>query len=109
MFIFDRYTNDVVVKVICNQGYEIVNWNLDTNDWRYGASPSTILDALAAKEGSYYKKDKVVKDSGMSSKIVLMHDRPLTVDFLDSVISFYSKRGYSFVNMEKCLGISGYF
>jgi peptidoglycan/xylan/chitin deacetylase (PgdA/CDA1 family) len=100
-----------VLQVTSHLGYKVVNWNLDTNDWQTYYSTGAIMDALYAKEAvpSYGEYKRTRRGSGMSSKIVLMHDRPLAVQALSSVISFYSKRGYSFVNMEKCLGISGYF
>ena len=79
-------------------GYEVVNWNLDTNDWRSAYDTSPIIATL-------YAADTGSKDS----KIVLMHDRPVTVKALESVIKFYVKRGYEFVNMEKCLGVKGYY
>ena len=89
---------DEVVRVVNRMGYEVVNWNLDTNDWRSNYATSPIIDSLyAADTGS------------MDSKIVLMHDRPVTVQALESVIHFYKKKGYTFVNMEKCLGVKGYF
>lgn len=84
---------------VCNRlGYEIIHWNLDTNDWRYPYDPSPIIDSL-------YQHD----DGALSSKIVLMHDKPITVQALDSIIKFYQNKGYTFVNMEKCLGMKGYF
>lgn len=79
-------------------GYEIVNWNVDTNDWRSNYDTSPIMDSVYAA------------DNGSSdSKIVLMHDRPITVKALESVIKFYKQKGYDFVNMERCLGVKGYF
>lgn len=86
------------MRVANKMGYEVVNWNLDTNDWRSAYDTTPIIDSLyAADSGS------------LDSKIVLMHDRPVTVQALESVIKFYKRKGYEFVNMEKCLGVNGYF
>lgn len=93
-----RSVNDQVASVSSRLGYEIVHWNLDTNDWRTPYDTTPIIDSL-------YQHD----DGTHSSKIVLMHDKPITVQALDSIINFYKKKGYSFVNMEKCLGMKGYF
>lgn len=79
-------------------GYEVVHWNLDTNDWRHPYDTTPIIDSI-------YEHD----DGSKGSKIVLMHDKPITVKALESIISFYKKKGYTFVNMEKCLGTNGYF
>lgn len=94
-----RSVNAAVLAVTDRLGYKIVNWNLETNDWRLEYDSTPIIEALRA--GEYNGKN--------SSKIVLMHDRPLTVQALDSVIKFYRKLDYKFVNMEKCLGTKGYF
>lgn len=86
------------MRTTAKLGYEVVNWNIDTNDWRSNYDTTPIIDSLyAADTGS------------LDSKIVLMHDRPITVRALESVIKFYKKKGYEFVNMEKCLDAKGYF
>lgn len=86
-----------MLQVTEKLGYEAINWNVDTNDWKTSYDHGLIMDSLYAQEDLH------------GSKIVLMHDRPFTAETLKSVIKFYQKRGYTFVNMEKCLGISGYF
>lgn len=90
-----------MLKIASNIGYEVVNWNVDTNDWRNAYDTTPIINAL-------YEADYTAHDEN-DSKIVLMHDRPVTVNALDAVIKFYKKRGMEFVNMERCLGVSGYF
>lgn len=90
--------SDEVLRVAKRMGYDVVNWNLDTNDWRLDYDTTPIINSLyAADTGS------------MDSKIVLMHDRPVTIQALESVIKFYQRKGYEFVNMERCLGVKGYF
>ena len=68
-----------MLRVASRLGYEIVNWNLDTNDWRYSYDTTPIINSL-------YENDY-----GSDSKIVLMHDRPVTVKALDAVIKYYKK------------------
>lgn len=97
MFKFIRNINAEVFKITDSLGYRIVNWNVDTKDWQTSYDSQLIIDSL------YQREDDD------SSKIVLMHDRPFTVQVLESVIKFYEKKGFNFVNMEKCLGIEGYF
>ena len=80
-------------------GYEVVHWNLDTNDWRHPYDTSPIIDSVHEQH----------EYGSMKSKIVLMHDKPITVKALNSIIKFYKQKGYTFVNMEKCLGMKGYF
>lgn len=90
-----------MLNVAARLGYEVVNWNVDTNDWRTPYDTTPIIDSL-------YQQDYAAYD-GNDSKIVLMHDRPVTVKALDAVIKFYKKKGMEFVNMERCLGVEGYF
>ena len=90
-----------MLQVASKLGYEIVNWNLDTNDWRNDYDTTPIINSI-------YENDYAAHD-GNDSKIVLMHDRPITVKALDSIIKFYKKKGMEFVNMEQCLGVKGYF
>lgn len=92
-----RKINDEVFKVTNSLGYTIVNWNVDTKDWQTAYDSNLIINSLSQSE------------TDNSSKIVLMHDRPFTATVLEAVIKIYLKRGYTFVNMEKCLGIDGYF
>lgn len=90
-----------MLRVASRTGYEVVNWNVDTNDWKTPYDTAPIINSL-------YENDYAAGD-GNDSKIVLMHDRPVTVRALDAVIKFYKKKGMDFVNMERCLGVSGYF
>ena len=92
-----RKINDEVFKVTNSLGYTIVNWNVDTKDWQTAYDSNLIINSLSQSE------------TDNSSKIVLMHDRPFTATVLEAVIKIYLKRGYTFVNMEKCLGIDGSF
>lgn len=80
-------------NVATGMGYEIVHWTLDTNDWQYDYSYTPVLNTIQAAETGHRQ-----------SKIVLMHDRPLTVKALSSIIKYYKDLGYKFVNMEQCLG-----
>lgn len=86
-----------MLRISSKLGYTVVNWNLDTNDWRTPYDTTPMINSI-------YENDH-----GKESKIVLMHDRPVTVKALDTIIKFYKKKGMEFVNMEKCLGASGYF
>lgn len=95
-----RSFSQAVLDTAKQNGYVIVNWNADSNDWQYGAydDPQSIIDNLSSQEGSK-----------MSSKIILLHDRPLTALALKEIIRFYKRKGYWFVNMRDCLGESAYF
>ena len=92
--------SQAVLEIAKQNGYAIVNWNADSNDWRFGAfdDPQRIIDNISAQEGS-----------NLSSKILLMHDRALTASALKGIIRFYKRKGYSFVNMRDCLGENAYF
>ena len=89
------------MSVASNLGYEVANWNLDTNDWRNNHDTAPILNSL-------HTNDYAAPD-GNDSKIVLLHDRLITVKALDSIIKFYKDKGMQFVNLETCLGVEGYF
>ena len=92
-----RKINDEVFKITNSLGYKIVNWNVDTKDWQTTYDYDLIINSLHQSKTDH------------SSEIVLMHDRPFTATVLEAIIKIYLKRGYTFVNMEKCLGIDGYF
>jgi peptidoglycan/xylan/chitin deacetylase (PgdA/CDA1 family) len=96
---FGSYSQ-AVIDVAKQNGFKVINWNVDSNDWRYSDydRPSHMYSQIEGQEGPH-----------RSSKIVLMHDQYFQKGTLDSVVKFYEKKGYYFVNMEDCLGRSAYF
>lgn len=96
---FGSYSQ-AVIDVAKENGYEVINWNVDSNDWRFSEydRPSSVMSQIESQEGP-----------GRCSKIVLMHDHYYQKQTLDSIIKFYRNNGYYFVNMRDCLGESAYF
>lgn len=87
-----------LVKTAENLGYTLINWNVDSDDWRNVYNSYAVLTSIRNHEWD-----------GLSSKIVLMHDHSINVAVLRDVIAFYRDAGYHFVNMRDCLGESPYF
>lgn len=96
---FGSYSQ-AVVDVAKNNGFRVINWNVDSNDWRCSEwdRPYSVLSQIQSQEGP-----------GLSAKIILFHDNYFQWSTLDSVVQFYQEKGYRFVNMEDCLGHHAYF
>ncbi|MGK2931220.1 MAG: polysaccharide deacetylase family protein [Solirubrobacterales bacterium] len=71
---------------------KVVNWDVDTNDWKLPGSGSILNSISSARSGS----------------IVLMHDgggpRSQTIDALDAGISRLRHRGYKLLTVSDLLG-----
>ena len=86
---FGEY-NDTVVSTVRDMGYEIVQWNLDTVDWKEGRSAETILNAVLPKlsDGS----------------IILSHNNGYEIEtYLPKLIEEAQKQGYHFVTISELL------
>ena len=86
---FGEY-NDTVVSTVRDMGYEIVQWNLDTVDWKQGRSAETILNAVLPKlsDGS----------------IILSHNNGFEIEtYLPKLIEEAQTQGYRFVTISELL------
>lgn len=86
---FGEY-NDTVVSTIRDMGYEVVQWNLDTVDWKEGRSADTILNAVLPKlsDGS----------------IILSHNNGYEIEtYLPKLIEQAQGQGYRFVTISELL------
>jgi peptidoglycan-N-acetylglucosamine deacetylase len=84
--------NSSVLSAAAQSKVKVVNWDIDTNDWRLPGSGSILAQIKRAKSGS----------------IVLMHDgggpRGQTVGALEAGIENLQGRGYELVTVTELLG-----
>lgn len=80
--------NDNVLKIT---PLTIINWSVDTNDWKYNTSEPVIENALNyAYDGS----------------IILMHDiHPWSVEAVPQIIDSLHQKGYTFVTVSSLIEI----
>ena len=86
---FGEY-NDTVVSTVRDMGYEIIQWNVDTVDWKEGRTPETILNAVLPKlsDGS----------------IILSHNNGCGIEtYLPKLIEQAQSEGYRFVTISELL------
>lgn len=75
------YTPEASYNKLIAAGYQIWDWNVDTNDWR--GNSAQIMN--------------VVKQYGNGHNVViLMHEKPQTLEAFDSLIKYYADNGYEF-------------
>ncbi len=85
--------NDDVKKAAKACGLPIINWSVDTLDWRY-------RDAERIKN--------VIVENAKDGDIVLMHDlRDCTLEGVLNAIDILSEKGYAFVTVEELARIKG--
>ena len=86
---FGEY-NDTVVSTVRDMGYEIVQWNIDTVDWKEGRTPETILNAVLPKLSP--------------GSIVLSHNNGYGIEtYLPQLIEKAQSEGYRFVTISELL------
>lgn len=85
-------TNDRVLSMTQGMGLRVINWNIDTNDWRTNTTADSITSEILkyARDGS----------------IVLMHDRyEKSLEATSRSIDLLRADGYEFVTVSTLLGI----
>lgn len=86
---FGEY-NDTVVSTVRDMGYEVVQWNIDTVDWKEGRTAETILNAVLPKL--------------TSGSIILSHNNGYEIEtYLPQLIEYAQKEGYRFVTISELL------
>ena len=86
---FGEY-NDTVVSTVRDMGYEAVQWNIDTVDWKEGRTAETILNAVLPKLSS--------------GSIILSHNNGFAIEtYLPQLIEQAQKEGYRFVTISELL------
>ncbi|KAF8975461.1 hypothetical protein BGZ46_009116 [Entomortierella lignicola] len=94
------YTNDVSLRYLRNNGYKIVNWSLDTNDWRH---PDDVKASMSA-----YRSALTSAGAYTRGYISLQHDTiESTAERLaPAAVRFAKDHGFRVVPVGECLGIS---
>ena len=86
---FGEY-NDTVILAAREAGYEVVQWNIDTIDWKEARSVETILSTVYSKLSP--------------GSIILSHNNGYRIkDYLPSLIEHALEQGYRFVTVSELL------
>jgi len=97
-------------KIIDEEGIKaIINWNLDSNDWKEAKEIKETGSATTNATANYFKVlDQ--SDPKQVSLIALNHDiNDVTAKRnLELMIPIIRERGWRFVTMDECLGMSAY-
>ena len=91
------YVNRKVVTVLRKDGYILVNWNQDTNDWKFQDNQRAII--------SFIKESIPKASKSKEGSIVLQHDTlksSLALAF--KIIQVIRDKGYDFVTIDECIG-----
>ncbi|MBO4384076.1 MAG: polysaccharide deacetylase family protein [Clostridia bacterium] len=82
--------NDLVILTVRGAGYEPIQWDIDTIDWRPERSSQTILDAVLSK----------LHDGA----IILCHNNGFKIEeYLPTLIETALANGYTFVTVDELL------
>ena len=82
--------NDQVIKTVREFGYEPVQWNIDTIDWKEERSAKTILDTVLPKLSP--------------GSIILCHNNGYKIkEYLPTLIKTAIDEGYTFVTVSELL------
>ncbi|MDR9854245.1 polysaccharide deacetylase family protein [Paenibacillus sp. VCA1] len=75
----DRKLRDQIAK----EGIKIWDWTIDSNDWKLKDHPEQIVE-------------NIKKATKVDLEVVLLHEKPQTLQVLPEIIAFYQKKGYRF-------------
>lgn len=68
---------------IAQEGLKIWDWTIESNDWKLKDQPEQIVE-------------NIKKATKVDLEVVLMHEKPQTLQVLPEIIEFYKKEGYRF-------------
>ncbi|MGI6192180.1 MAG: polysaccharide deacetylase family protein [Christensenellales bacterium] len=86
---FGEY-DDRVVQKLRDLGYQVIQWTIDTLDWKSGRTAGQVLEVV-------YRK-------AAPGAIILCHNNADTiVEYLPSLIDELQSRGYEFVTVEELI------
>ncbi|KAF9576824.1 hypothetical protein EC968_003331 [Mortierella alpina] len=93
--------NDFVKKVLIDDGYKIVLWDQDTNDWQH---PDDVNQSLDVYKSALGRKDEI-KQKG---HIFLQHDthKSTALELAPQAIDYALSLGFKVVTVGECLGQS---
>ncbi|MGX9706571.1 Peptidoglycan/xylan/chitin deacetylase, PgdA/CDA1 family [Laceyella tengchongensis] len=86
------------IKRLEQMGYEMIQWDVDTLDWKKGRTAEDIV--------------QMVKNHALPGSIILQHDaggpRDATVASLPRIIKHLRQQGYEFVTIDQLLQVPAY-
>ncbi|MDR4136978.1 peptidoglycan-N-acetylglucosamine deacetylase [Bacillus thuringiensis] len=68
---------------IVEAGIKVWDWTIDSNDWKLKDNPQQIIE-------------DVKRTTTEDVEVVLMHEKPQTLQALPEIIKFYKEKGYEF-------------
>lgn len=88
-----------VCSVLNGMGFKVVNWDIDSDDWRMeGSSSSAVAEHITGLI-------KPLSRDRDASHIILMHEiYRSTIDAQRRLIKDIKRKGYKLGNMSECLG-----
>lgn len=82
--------NDQVITTLHDMGYEVIQWTIDTIDWKEDRSAQTILDKVASKLAP--------------GSIILCHNNGYKIkEYLPTMLDSAIEQGYEFVTVSELL------
>lgn len=68
---------------IVDAGIKVWDWTIESNDWKLKNHPEQILE-------------NIKKATKTDTEVVLLHEKPQTLQVLPEIIAFYKEKGYEF-------------
>ena len=95
------YVDYNVVRTLTSMGYIIINWNHDTNDWKFQNNYGTIVN--------YVQNEISFPKNTNKGPIILQHDSlQSSIRLQSGIIKILKRKGYEFVTMYECIGQEPY-
>ena len=84
-----------VIRLLRQQGYEVIQWDVDSIDWKTNATADEVVNRVLSKV--------------QSGSIILMHNNSqVIIDVLPRVIESLLEQGYTFVPVSQLIHLDNY-
>ena len=104
--------DDNVITILSSYNLTVVNWDVDSNDWKVAYSPEqeAILAEGNTTPISNEESVKLATDGALDTStghILLGHDiHTVILDNLEVIVKTYQDAGFTFVKLHECLGVA---
>lgn len=71
-----------------DKGFTLLDWNIDSNDWRYKTSSTRVVETVLTQVNTLAKQKEPL--------VILMHERKNTLEALPAIIHALKKNGHNF-------------
>ncbi|MBF2598501.1 polysaccharide deacetylase family protein [Listeria seeligeri] len=82
------YLTDKEYQKVKQAGFKLLDWNIDSNDWRYKDNSNSVIQSVMTQVKHMEKSNEPL--------VILFHERKNTLNALPTIIKQLKEKGYTF-------------